>query len=64
MLQFGDQEERLQKCEFQNEDLQGEIQRKNRQISDLQENLNEFKVELATLREQHANAEKEVRFVW
>ncbi len=50
----------MHQFEFEIEDLQGDIQRRHKQTCDLQDNMNEMKVDLASIREQKNSADKEV----
>ena len=62
-FQFADHEERMHQLEFEIEDLQGDIQRRHKQMCDLQDNMNDMKVDLASIREQKTSAENEVGFL-
>lgn len=56
------QEEHLKEMEYSLEEMKADVHIKSRQLVDVQENLNDLKVDLAGIREQKNSAEKEVRY--
>ena len=61
LFQFIEKEERITQLEYTLEETQSELHNKLRNLSDIQDNLNELKVEYASVREQKNSALKEVR---
>ena len=61
--EFTSREERIQQLEYELEEYKSELQIKNRQIADMQDNMNELKIQLTSLREQNVSAEKEVQLI-
>lgn len=60
IFQFQELEEKLNQREFEMEDLQGELGRRAKTISDAQQSMADMRVELATTTEQRNTADKEV----
>ena len=58
--QYADRLESLRQLEYELEEVRNEVQLKSRQAVDINDSLNVVKVEMASLREQKNNAEKEV----
>ena len=58
--QYSDRLESLRQLEYELEEVRNEVQLKSRQAVDINDNLNVVKVEMASLREQKNNADKEV----
>ena len=63
LFQFIEKEERITQLEYTLEETQSELHNKLRNLSDIQDNLNELKVEYASVREQKNSALKEVRIM-
>ena len=55
-----DREERIHQLEYEVDGLHNDLQRKNKHNTELQEVINEMKIDLAALKEQKNSAEREV----
>lgn len=59
-LQYLEREDKISSMEIEIEEVRNELQNKHRMLEDFQDQINDLKVELASVREQKNSAMKEV----